>query len=74
MAPEIILNNNAAAMEAHPFACDAFSYGILAWQVLSGKGPRGRGLGMMGVLKGAVSGASPEIPAQGGWQVRSNAS
>lgn len=38
MAPEVI-TSNAVAMRDHPFACDVFSYSILAYQVLAGHRP-----------------------------------
>ena len=34
MAPEAILHD-AATLKQHPFACDVYSYAILAWQVLT---------------------------------------
>lgn len=38
MAPEMITSDKAA-MAQHPFACDIFSYGMLAYQLLAGHRP-----------------------------------
>ena len=38
MAPEIIVGDQDA-LRAHPFACDIYSYAILAWEVRCGAVP-----------------------------------
>jgi hypothetical protein len=63
MAPEIILNNKPQ-LDAHPFACDVYSYAILAWQVLSGERPyrKDKAMGGFYIMKQVVDGERPAFP------------
>jgi hypothetical protein len=73
MAPEIIdIANNRAEIEAHPFACDTFSYGILAWQIVFGDRPyvsnrKFRHTPVEKIKQHVVNGLRPEIPQGKGW-------
>ena len=55
-----------------PYACDVHSYGILAWQILSGERPyvtdaACAGMGLHQIKQQVVQGLRPEIPHDGSW-------
>ena len=69
MAPEIV--KGSAAHVDHPFACDVYSFAILAWCVLSGErqpyvaSAECAGLGAHVITRMVVhEGLRPELPAQ----------
>ena len=71
MAPEIITNDKAK-MGRTPYACDVHSYGILAWQILSGERPYVTdaacdGMSLHQIKQQVVQGLRPEIPHDGSW-------
>ena len=59
-------------LQAYPFACDIFSYGILAWQLLADERPYVSsdaclGLSLHQIKHRVVEGLRPEIEAKHGW-------
>ena len=62
-----IICNDSAVMSAHPFACDVFSYAILAWQVLSGSRPyqETKVRSVHELLRGVVNGLRPKLQPLG---------
>ena len=73
MAPEIITNDKAK-MGRTPYACDVHSYGILAWQILSGDRPYitdevCASMGLHQIKQQVVQGLRPEIPQSAEEQV-----
>jgi serine/threonine protein kinase len=66
MSPEVIATDRAQ-LDAHPFASDVHSYGVLAWQVLAGEQPyvgseTCRCLGTHQIKQLVVGGLRPETP------------
>jgi hypothetical protein len=65
MSPEMISRGDA--LQSHPFACDVYSYALLAWQVLEGERPyvgaeAFSGMSIHQIKQCVVDGARPEIP------------
>ena len=63
------MTNDQPQLRAFPFACDVYSYGILAWQVLTGAKPyaelRGaKGVGAGEALRRIAAGLRPALPAR----------
>lgn len=69
MAPEIVAGD--IQLETHPFACDVFSFGILAWQILTGDSPyTNSGMSPHQIKRKVVEGLRPPVPHQEGvWPV-----
>jgi serine/threonine-protein kinase len=64
MSPELIVCNKEE-LEAHPFASDIYSYGILAWQVMTGEKPyqhQCAGLSGHQIKQKVVEGMRPHMP------------
>ena len=71
MAPEVIISDKAA-MTDFPFACDIFSYGVLAYQVLAGHRPYDNhptcvDKSIHQIKQLVVQGLRPVLPLDGSW-------
>ena len=71
MAPEVIISDKAA-MTDFPFACDIFSYGVLAYQVLAGHRPYDNhptcvDKSIHQIKQLVVQGLRPVLPPDGSW-------
>ena len=72
-APEMLANDKAQ-LERNPFAADVFSYGVLAWQVLTDQRPYVEdsaltGMNMHQIEHKVLEGHRPEIPSAEGWSM-----
>jgi hypothetical protein len=65
MAPEAI-SNNTAELQGNPFACDVFSFAVMAWHILAGDRPYVQsrsceGMSLHQIQQRVVEGHRPEI-------------